>query len=49
MALSMGLYFIGILGFSCLSTISIFNQQDKNQALAQQYISTIKYKHSNQK
>ena len=32
---------IGILGLSCLST-SIFKQQD--QALAQQYIQTIKYR-----
>jgi pimeloyl-ACP methyl ester carboxylesterase len=39
--LSMGLLLIGILGLSCLST-SIFNQQD--QALAQQYIQTIKYR-----
>src|SRR5437868_2143272 len=43
MALSMGLFFIGILGFSCLSTISIFKQQN-NEALAQQYIQTIKYR-----
>jgi len=41
--LSMGLFFIGILGFSCLSTTSIFNQQ-QNQALAQQYIQTTKYR-----
>ena len=40
MTLSMGLFLIGILGLSCLST-SIFKQQ--NQALAQQYIQTIKY------
>ena len=39
----MGLFFIGILGFSCLSTTSIFNQQ-QNQALAQQYIQTIKHR-----
>ena len=39
----MGLFFIGILGFSCLSTTSIFNQQ-QNQALAQQYIQTTKYR-----
>jgi hypothetical protein len=39
----MGLFFIGILGFSCLSTTSIFNQQ-QNQVLAQQYIPTIKYR-----
>jgi hypothetical protein len=37
----MGLFLIGILGLSCLST-SIFKQQD--QALAQQYITTIKYR-----
>jgi uncharacterized protein len=37
----MGLFLIGILGLSCLST-SIFKQQ--NQALAQQYIQTIKYR-----
>jgi pimeloyl-ACP methyl ester carboxylesterase len=41
MTLSLGLFLIGILGLSCLST-SIFNQQ--NQALAQQYIPTIKYR-----
>src|SRR5712691_7540131 len=41
MTLSMGLFLIGILGLSCLST-SIFKQQD--QALAQQYIQTIKYR-----
>ena len=34
MTLSMGLFLIGILGLSCLST-SFFKQQD--QALAQQY------------
>jgi pimeloyl-ACP methyl ester carboxylesterase len=39
----MGLFFISILGLSCLST-SIFNQQQQNQALAQQYIQTIKYR-----
>jgi len=39
MTLSLGLFLIGILGLSCLST-SIFNQQ--NQAIAQQYIPTIK-------
>jgi alpha-beta hydrolase superfamily lysophospholipase len=48
MILSMGLFFIGILGFSCLFTTSIFNQQQQqqqqNQALAQQYIPTIKYR-----
>src|SRR5947208_2688821 len=43
MTLSMGLLLIVILGFSCLSTTSIFNQQ-QNQALAQQYIQTIKYR-----
>jgi uncharacterized protein len=36
-----GLFLIGILGLSCLST-SIFKQQ--NQALAQQYIQTIKHR-----
>jgi dipeptidyl aminopeptidase/acylaminoacyl peptidase len=36
-----GLLLIGILGLSCLS-ISTFKQQ--NQALAQQYIPTIKYR-----
>jgi uncharacterized protein len=41
MTLSMGLSLIGILGLSCLST-SIFKQQD--QALAQQYIQTIKHR-----
>jgi pimeloyl-ACP methyl ester carboxylesterase len=39
MRLSFGLFLIGILALSCLSG-SIFKQQD--QALAQQYISTIK-------
>ncbi|HYV52021.1 MAG TPA: hypothetical protein VE971_01895, partial [Candidatus Eisenbacteria bacterium] len=39
---STGLILIGILVLSCLST-SIFKQQ--NQALAQQYIQTIKYRH----
>ena len=38
----MGLLLIGILALSCLSTTSIFKQQD--QALAQQYIQTIKYR-----
>jgi pimeloyl-ACP methyl ester carboxylesterase len=42
-SLSTGLFFIGMLGLSCLSTTSIFNQQ-QNQALAQQYIPTIKYR-----
>ena len=41
MMLSMGLFLIGILGLSCLST-SIFKQQDG--ALAQQYVHTIKYR-----
>ena len=41
MTLSLGLLLIGILALSCLST-SIFRQQD--QALAQQYIHTIKYR-----
>src|SRR2546428_1065414 len=41
MTLSVGLFLIGILGLSCLST-SIFKQQ--NQAIAQQYIQTIKYR-----
>jgi predicted esterase len=41
MTLSMGLFLIGILGLSCLTT-GIFKQQD--QALAQQYIQTIKYR-----
>jgi uncharacterized protein len=41
MTLSMGLFLIGILGLSCLST-GIFKQQ--NQVLAQQYIQTIKYR-----
>ena len=39
--LSLGLFLIGVLALSCLST-SIFKQQ--NQALAQQYIQTIKYR-----
>jgi len=41
MTLPLGLFLIGILTLSCLST-SIFKQQ--NQALAQQYIQTIKYR-----
>ncbi len=41
MRLSLGLLLITILALSCLST-SIFRQQ--NQALAQQYIQTIKYR-----
>jgi uncharacterized protein len=44
MTLSLGLLLlIGILALSCLSTTSIFNHQ-QNQALAQQYIQTIKYR-----
>src|SRR5215467_4159827 len=39
MTLSVGLFLIGILGLSCLST-NIFKQQD--QALAQQYVQTTK-------
>ena len=39
--LSLGLFSIGILTLSCLST-SIFKQQDG--ALAQQYVQTIKYR-----
>jgi pimeloyl-ACP methyl ester carboxylesterase len=41
MTLSMGLFLIGILGLSCLST-SFFKEQQA--ALAQQYIQTIKYR-----
>ncbi len=41
MTLSLGLFSLGILILSCLSSV-IFNQQ--NQALAQQYIQTIKYR-----
>jgi pimeloyl-ACP methyl ester carboxylesterase len=41
--LSLGLFLIGILGLSCLSTTSIFKQQ-QNEALAQQYIPTIRYR-----
>ena len=41
MTLFMGLFLIAILALSCLST-SIFKRQD--QALAQQYIQTIKYR-----
>ena len=41
MTFSLGLFLIGILGLSCLST-SIFKQQD--HALAQQNIPTIKYR-----
>jgi pimeloyl-ACP methyl ester carboxylesterase len=44
MTLSLGLLLIDILGLSCLSTTGIFNQQQQNQALAQQYIPTIKYR-----
>jgi hypothetical protein len=40
--LSLGLFLIGILGLSCLSA-SIFDERN-NEALAQQYIQTIKYK-----
>jgi uncharacterized protein len=40
MSLPLGLLLIGILALCCLSTSSIFKQQD--QALAQQYIQTIK-------
>src|SRR5690242_7423878 len=43
MTLSIELFLIGIVGLSCLSTASIFNQQ-QNRALAQQYIPTIKYR-----
>jgi uncharacterized protein len=39
--LSLGLFSIGMLMLSCLSSVT-FNQQ--NQALAQQYIQTIKYR-----
>ena len=41
MTLSLGIFLIGILGLSCLST-SIFKQQ--NQVLAQSYVQTIKYR-----
>ena len=41
MRLSLGLLLIATLALSCLST-TIFKQQD--QALAQQYIQTIKYR-----
>jgi len=44
MTLSLGLLLIDILGLSCLSITGIFNQQQQNQALAQQYIPTIKYR-----
>jgi uncharacterized protein len=44
MTLSIELFLIGIVGLSCLSTASIFNQQQQNRALAQQYIPTIKYR-----
>jgi pimeloyl-ACP methyl ester carboxylesterase len=43
MTLSMGLLLIAILALSCLSTSSIFNEQ-QDGALAQQYIQTIKYR-----
>jgi uncharacterized protein len=42
MTLSLGLFLIGILGLSCLST-SIFNERN-NESLAQQYIQTIKFR-----
>ena len=42
MTLPLGLLLISTLALSCLSTSSIFKQQ--NQALAQQYIPTIKYR-----
>jgi hypothetical protein len=42
MTLSLGLLLIGILGLSSLST-SIFNERN-NEALAQQYIQTIKFR-----
>ena len=41
MTLALGLFLIGMLGLSSLSA-SIFKHQD--QALAQQYIQTIKYR-----
>ena len=45
MMLSLGLLLLmGILALSCLSTTSIFNQQQQDQALAQPYIPTIKYR-----
>jgi len=43
MTLSIGLLLIGILALSCLSG-SIFKQQQQDQALAQPYIQTIKYR-----
>ena len=43
MTLSLGLLLIGILGLSCLSTTCIFKQQ-QNQALAQSYLQTLKYR-----
>ena len=42
--LSLGLLLIGILGLSCLSTTGIFKQQQQNQALAQSYLQTLKYR-----
>ena len=42
--MSLGLLLIGILGLSCLSTTSIFKQQQQNQALAQSYLQTLKYR-----
>jgi uncharacterized protein len=44
MTLPLGLLLICILALSCLSTTSIFNQQQQDQALAQQYVQTIKYR-----
>ena len=41
MTLTLGLFLIGTLGLSCLST-TFFKQQDLT--LAQQYIPTIKYR-----
>src|SRR5438067_11726452 len=43
MTMSLGLLLISILALSCLFTTSIFNQQ-QDQALAQQYIQTVKYR-----
>ncbi|MDP9290503.1 MAG: hypothetical protein M3P08_20220, partial [Thermoproteota archaeon] len=42
MTLSVGLFLIGVLALSCLST-SIFNERN-NEALAQSFIQTIKYR-----
>src|SRR5690242_7082928 len=44
LSLELLLLLIGILALACLSTTSIFNQQQQDQALAQQYIHTIKYR-----